>query len=398
MLEIHNRNLKSADGMKNMMTHLFGVDNMCRMKSIFFKVHGGKIRKENLRALDEWSRNGIPDTGCPSSSVDEQAWRRAFTRLIQQWIDNKYALEMVEEFYHCDLKMIKDFAGTGSVNGPVLLCVERNEILRIRKFLEHYRKLGIERFLITDNRSTDGTREYLQEQPDVRLYDAAQQYNSRRKSAWQNRMMADYGLDHWCVYVDADEFLWYPEAADMGLPDYAAALEQRGIYAVKGIMLDMYPKGSIGAPEYDGGDFIEAYCYFDGDSDVYQYDPDMNTVSGGVLARLLPESYFLRKKVPMYYHTENRFLIGSHNIFPLNEDIKSPYSMLLRHYKFLPGDEEKVREAVRKQNYANHSLLYRKYASFYDGESISAYNSNSRKWCDGSCGEFSIIKKLTEET
>lgn len=379
-----------------MMTHLFGVDRMCGMKRVLSKAYGGKRKKEKLRALDEWSQNGIPDTGCPAS-VDERAWHRAFTRLFQQSND-KHHLEMAEEFYHCDLKMIKDFAGKGFLNGPVLLCVERNEILRIRQFLEHYRKLGIERFLITDNRSTDGTREYLQEQPDVRLYDTAEQYTAAKKSAWQNRMMADYGMDHWCVYVDADEFLWYPEAADISLPDYAVALERRCVYAVKGIMLDMYPKGIIGAPEYDGKDFVETYCYFDGDGDAYQYDPDMNTVSGGVLARLFSGTYFLRTKVPMYYHTEDRFLVGSHHIFPLNEDIKSPFSMLLRHYKFLPGDEEKVREAIRKQNYANHSLLYRKYASFYEGKSISAYNSDSRKWRDGSCGEFSIIKRLTEET
>ena len=395
MLEIHNRNLKSVNGVLNMMTHLFGVDRMCRMKRVLGKIYGGKTKKERFRALDEWSQSGIPNTGC-SANVDGRAWARAFTRLLQQSNDNLH-LEMVKEFYHCDLKMIKDFAGKGSAGGPVLLCVERNEILRIRQFLEHYRKLGIKRFLITDNRSTDGTKEYLQEQPDVRLYDTARQFSSRSKSAWQNRMMADYGLNHWCVYVDADEFLWYPEAADMNLPDYAAALERRGIHAVKGIMLDMYPKGIIGAQEYDGRDFIEEYCYFDGDGDIYQYDPDMNIVSGGVLARLFPGSYLLRTKIPMYYHTEHRFQVGAHHISPLNEDIASPFSMLLRHYKFLPGDEEKVREAIRKQNYANHSLLYRKYVSFYDGESISAYNSDSRKWCDGSCSEFPIIKRLAEE-
>lgn len=43
----------------------------------------------------------------------------------------------------------------------------RNESLRLPAFLRHYRNLGVNRFFIVDNESTDGSTEYLVTQPDV---------------------------------------------------------------------------------------------------------------------------------------------------------------------------------------------------------------------------------------
>ena len=46
----------------------------------------------------------------------------------------------------------------------------RNEKLRLPAFLRHYRSLGVDRFFIVDNDSTDGSTEYLLAQPDVHLF------------------------------------------------------------------------------------------------------------------------------------------------------------------------------------------------------------------------------------
>jgi hypothetical protein len=54
-------------------------------------------------------------------------------------------------------------------------CV-RNEALRLPYFLDYYRKLGVTRFLLVDNDSTDGTREYLQLQPDVEYFHTTTSY------------------------------------------------------------------------------------------------------------------------------------------------------------------------------------------------------------------------------
>ena len=46
----------------------------------------------------------------------------------------------------------------------------RNERLRLPAFFQHYRAMGVDRFYIVDNESSDGTIDFLAEQPDVRLF------------------------------------------------------------------------------------------------------------------------------------------------------------------------------------------------------------------------------------
>ncbi len=52
---------------------------------------------------------------------------------------------------------------------PMLLfTVLRNEKVRLPYFLQYYRDLGIDHFLIVDNDSDDGSREYLARHPTCR--------------------------------------------------------------------------------------------------------------------------------------------------------------------------------------------------------------------------------------
>ncbi|KZY31971.1 hypothetical protein A3731_22865 [Roseovarius sp. HI0049] len=52
----------------------------------------------------------------------------------------------------------------------------RNEMLRLPAFLEHYRGLGVDRFLLVDNGSGDGSREFLLAQEDVTVFHTSQSY------------------------------------------------------------------------------------------------------------------------------------------------------------------------------------------------------------------------------
>ena len=57
-----------------------------------------------------------------------------------------------------------------------LFCVAYNEALRLPAFLDYYRRLGVGRFFIIDNKSTDGTAELLAAQDDSNLHHAHKQY------------------------------------------------------------------------------------------------------------------------------------------------------------------------------------------------------------------------------
>ena len=66
------------------------------------------------------------------------------------------------------------------------MCV-RNEMGRLPFALSYYRDLGVGQFLIVDNDSTDGTRDYLKAQPDVRLWHTKASYrDSRFGLDWMN--------------------------------------------------------------------------------------------------------------------------------------------------------------------------------------------------------------------
>ncbi len=43
----------------------------------------------------------------------------------------------------------------------------RDERVRLPWFLHYYRAMGVRHFLMVDNASTDGSTEYLRNQPDV---------------------------------------------------------------------------------------------------------------------------------------------------------------------------------------------------------------------------------------
>lgn len=393
MKEMQDRNFKTINGFLNICIHYFGIRNMCRIKYILGVIRGGRDRLRRINTIKAFLRDEKRRELCLPDAVLKD-WERSFIKLVKSSNDELH-WKMIEEFNNGELSMIKDFDSVDNNDSPVVLCAERNEISRIAEFLKHYRTLGVSRFLIADNGSTDGTREYLMNQPDVRLYDAKNQYTAQRKSAWQNRMVAEFGSNRWYLYVDADEFIWYPGAEKVSFADYVSNLKKKKICAVKGILLEMYPKGVLGSNSDLKESFVNDYCYFDRDSDYYYYDPDMKCIRGGVLNRIFEEKGVLRTKIPLFYQTTKRFIIGSHHIYPLYEDISSPYGMLIRHYKFLPGDEQKVREALEKKNYADGSKLYKKYVQIYDKEEgVVAFGNGSASWTRDACDGFPIIKDL----
>ncbi|MCC6518992.1 MAG: glycosyltransferase family 2 protein, partial [Tabrizicola sp.] len=95
---------------------------------------------------------------------------------------------------------------------PILLfSTVRNERIRLPYFLSYYRRLGVEHFLIVDNGSDDGSREYLADQPDVSIWSASAGYKqSRFGMDWMMHLLRRHGHGRWCLTVDVDEFLVYP--------------------------------------------------------------------------------------------------------------------------------------------------------------------------------------------
>ena len=123
----------------------------------------------------------------------------------------------------------------------------RNERLRLPYFLDYYRKLGVDHFLIIDNGSDDGTGDYLARQTDVSVWHTARSYQASRFGVdWQNWLLRRHGHGHWVLSVDADEFLVYPFCDSRPVRALTDWLDVYGIRSFSSMMLDMYPQGRSG--------------------------------------------------------------------------------------------------------------------------------------------------------
>lgn len=75
----------------------------------------------------------------------------------------------------------------------------------------HYRKLGIKKFIMIDNASSDGTMKFLMKQRDAEVYRVNEKFQSSVKEGWINQIFALYGFHRWYLIVDADELITWPQ-------------------------------------------------------------------------------------------------------------------------------------------------------------------------------------------
>jgi len=169
----------------------------------------------------------------------------------------------------------KDSRAVKIAPGEILcfMCV-RNESLRLPYALSYYRRLGITEFFIVENNSTDDTLHCLLAQPDVHVWHASGSFrNSRCGTDWIELLLRAYGVNHWCLIVDADELLCYPGSETRRLQALCADLDRAGNKAFFTILLDMYSDKPIKDTHYQPGeDFVNVCPFFD--RQVYHYKTD----------------------------------------------------------------------------------------------------------------------------
>ena len=271
-------------------------------------------------------------------------------------------------------------ARTGQIGASDILAFTtlRNERVRLPYFLNYYRTLGVNHFLIVDNASDDGSREYLADQPDVSLWSSAYSYKRARLGVdWLNYLQMKYGHDHWTLVVDPDEFFVYPFCDTRPLRALTDWLDASSIKSFSAMLLDMYPKGPFDAlPYHEGQDPFEIAQYFDsGNYTIWRNQKYANLwIQGGPRARMffadLPERAPALNKIPLVkWDRAYAYVSSSHMLLPrgLNQVYDEwggeKASGCLLHAKFLDTFPLKAEEEMaRRQHYAN-SHEYRAYRS-----------------------------------
>lgn len=232
----------------------------------------------------------------------------------------------------------------------------KNEAVRLKYFFKYYRDLGVDRFFVIDNRSNDGSREYLLEQPDCHVFDCGSPFFSGNVEppTWTNALLNVFGHDRWCLTVDPDELLVYPNCEAVPLARLCSALDAEGADTLYAPLLDMYPEGPIAKVPYQpGAPFLGAAPYFDGEAGwikpIETWSPPIQ-LFGGVRERVfwrqglasgLPPCL---SKVPLTrWRRGRRYLVVTHTI---SDARLSRTTGRLLHFKFLTGFVDTMRATV----------------------------------------------------
>ncbi len=252
----------------------------------------------------------------------------------------------------------------------ILCCVtQRNEGPRLPAFLDHYRILGVNRFLIIDNSSDDGSDEWLLQQPDVHLWRSGLSFKRANfGSAWFELLLRRYGAGHWCLTVDVDEFLIYEGSPERSLHQFTRDLDHRGMRAVTGILLDLYSDRAIRETVYQAGDDPLRLCrYFDRRfyhrryPNCFQYR-NQAIFFGGVRQRVFPSEhdYLLSKCVLLRYEHDVVLTPGQHMTNIAERHIAKEQICLL-HFKFFSSFHGYAKSEARREVHAMGGEQYKVY-------------------------------------
>jgi glycosyltransferase involved in cell wall biosynthesis len=158
----------------------------------------------------------------------------------------------------------------GSVDSTGMFCValSHNEAHILLQFLEHHRSIGIKNFIVVNDNSTDETAEILDKQTDVTVYKPKIGSSYKRdKIAWRCDLLDLIADQNWVLLPDIDEHFIYPNMDRCDVDCFADQIESEGAEALFTIMVDMYADKPLKEHNFDSGNLIEAFPYFDNPSD-----------------------------------------------------------------------------------------------------------------------------------
>lgn len=294
-------------------------------------LHLGKLCQALTRIEEASSifRQGV--RACPHESALHKGLIDCLTQ--QSGLDNAYS------FYHLQR------VGTTPIDiapSDILCCVVvRNEAIRLPYFLRYYRQLGIAKFLIVDNDSSDGTRSWLARQPDVYVWKSSLSFKQANfGSSWFELLLRRHGLGHWCLIVDADELFYYPDCEQRTLRMLCNSLEQQDKRAFNAVLLDMYSNKPVRDTIYlPGQNCVDICPYFDRSffhRRIEQGGPYKNQTvyMGGARQRVFGWKEFYLSKVPLQRYDQDVILAGGQHWTNLPPSSIATESGCLLHFKY----------------------------------------------------------------
>ncbi|MGE0007649.1 MAG: glycosyltransferase family 2 protein [Parvibaculaceae bacterium] len=239
----------------------------------------------------------------------------------------------------------------------------RNEAQRLPLFFEHYRKLGVARFLMIDNDSQDATPEMLMAEPLADVFHTTASFLDACNGVyWQNGLARACCKGHWTLVADADELFVYDGMDDHGLPDLTRWLERHALDRVFAVMVDLYPPDVIGETGLSIRENYERNGWFDAAGYGLRRHLGSWLATGGPRQRLFGRKLLSRgewtSKYPLFRMREGMSICNAHLLWPGDEEPARPLAALI-HLKFTDDFAERAELNLREGRHFDKSRKYR---------------------------------------
>jgi hypothetical protein len=261
----------------------------------------------------------------------------------------------------------------------------RNERVLIGQFLDYYRRLGVGRFFIVDNGSSDGTFEFLSSAPDVNLWTTASSYaEANGGNLWIDSILYERARGRWVLHVDCDEFLVFKGVGKNALPRLIQTLERRNMNRLFAPMLDMYSRRPIVKTVIGPGDDpLEICSYFDGEPETVITWQDEKIYVGGARQRMFFADQHGKpnlNKFPLLRYDDDAAFVSIHCPVPFSKNPSIPFGRLL-HVKLHSEFSDRAYRAVEEKQYWMGAMEYFRYREILSKKwRLKCYYKNSRQY------------------
>lgn len=356
-----------------------------KIPSLAFLCRFIKMNFRELMILKNYHVQNFKDSITDKDIASNELRKYLYYYKLEEHKDIFY--KQIEEFFtgniQCDVDNLKLSADPCV---PTVIVVVKNDLTKMQLFFEHYRKLGVHQFIVINNESNDGTFEFVKQQSDTRIYTVTEAFQTQKKEAWIEKVIAVTGYNRWYVVIDSDELIDFVGSEEHSLETMIRIMYSKGYKRLWGLLLDMYSKEPLFSIDCSYEKIPEKFCYFDNESYSLNLKNDINAkrendeIIGGPRYRVFSLLNTQSKQAIFYFEKDNLYR-NCHYLYPLINWGDVPCCFVLRHYKFLKNDEYSYRLRVKDRNFYNDSIEYNKYfEKLSEGNQISFYYEKSNKY------------------
>ena len=238
-------------------------------------------------------------------------------------------------------------------------------------------------YLCSTTTSTDDTRSIALSFDNTHLFHTKDIFS--HKAAWVDLLLRRYGDGCWCLVLDADEMLVYPDFEIVSLRELCNFLDRNSFNALDCVLLDMYPDKPLSEIKYTRGtDPLQIASWFDkasysefgaGPSDwhgsnILHQGP--SRLYGGVRERIFRVLPCVSKVPLVKFRNSIGLSLGAHLIQGARiADLRGA----LLHFKFLDDFAPKVQMEIAREQYWNEAQEYKGYGAVLELRSNLSFMS-----------------------